>query len=309
MINIRNLTKNYGETKAVDDISFEIKKGEILGFLGPNGAGKTTTVRIITCFMEPTSGTVEVDGMNVLEQSLEVRKRIGYLPENSPLYQEMNVYEFLRYISELRNIPKDTRTPRMKKMVEVAGLGDVLGKNIGALSKGYRQRVGLAQALIHEPDILILDEPTSGLDPNQIVEIRNLIKELGREKTVILCTHILPEVQATCDRAIIINKGKIVADGTIDELENSKTSSDRIFIEMKAPEGDPMDKFRSLDGVQEVAVIPSAGDNKAFRLEIGHGFDPREEIFKAAVESNWILLELRRQKTSLEEVFRNLTMN
>ena len=309
MIDIRNLTKSFGETRAVDDISLEIKKGDVLGFLGPNGAGKTTTVRIITCFLPPTSGTVEIDGLNVFDDSLEIRKKIGYLPENSPLYQEMNVYEFLRYVTELREIPKDSRIPRMKKMVEVCGLGDVLGKNIGTLSKGFNQRVGLAQALIHDPDIVILDEPTSGLDPNQIVEIRNLIKELGREKTVILCTHILPEVQATCNRAMIINKGKIVADGTIDELENSAKLNERVFLEIKAPEGDPMDILRALEGVDEIAVIPSAGETKAYRLEISHGVDPRETIFRSVVDAGWTLLEMRRDKTTLEEVFHSLTMN
>jgi len=232
MININNLCKYYGETKAVDDISFEIRQGEILGFLGPNGAGKSTTVRVITCFIPPTSGSVTVDGLDVTQQSLEVRRKIGYLPENTPLYQDMNPVEFLRYAAELRHIAKDQINTRIRKMVEVCGLQEVLAKNIAALSKGYRQRVGLAQALIHDPDILILDEPTSGLDPNQIVEIRNMIKELGREKTVILCTHILSEVQATCDRAMIINRGKIVADGTLEQLENSASGKTLLFIEI-----------------------------------------------------------------------------
>lgn len=309
MIDISNLTKLFGSTKAVNNISLEIRKGEILGFLGPNGAGKTTTVRIITCFLQPTSGTVTVDGMDVTEKSLEVRRKIGYLPENSPLYNDMSVYEFLQFVSELREIPMDKRMPSMKKMVDVAGLGDVLGKNIGTLSKGYKQRVGLAQALIHDPEILILDEPTSGLDPNQIVEIRNLIKELGREKTVILCTHILSEVQATCDRALIINKGSIVADGTIEEIENSAKSKISIFLELKVPEGNPITNLNSIAGVDEIATIPSAGETKSFRLEIAKGMDPREDIFRKIVDSGWTLLEMRRDKTSLEEVFRNLTMN
>jgi ABC-2 type transport system ATP-binding protein len=309
MINIKNLSKHYGETRAVDDISFEVSKGDILGFLGPNGAGKTTTVRIITCYLPPTAGTVEIDSLNILDNSLEIRKKIGYLPENSPLYNDMNVYEFLRYIAELREIPLDHRAQRTKKIVEICGIGEVLSKNIGTLSKGYKQRVGLAQTLIHDPEILILDEPTSGLDPNQIVEIRNLIKELGREKTVVLCTHILPEVQATCNRAIIINRGKIVADGTIDQLETSARASERIFLELIPSGTDPLDQLRKLPGVDEIALVPSAGATKTYRLEIAHGQDPRETIFRTAVSAGWVILEMRRERTSLEEIFRNLTMN
>ena len=310
MIKINELYKNFGFTEAVNGISFEIEKGEIIGFLGPNGAGKTTIVRIITCFLAPSSGTVEIDGFNVREHSLEIRRKIGYLPENTPLYNDMNVLEFMRYVAELRKIPKLEQNSRIKKMVEAAGIGDVLYKNIGALSKGYNQRVGLAQAMIHNPDILILDEPTSGLDPNQIVEIRNLIKELGREKTVILCTHILPEVQATCSRAIIINRGKIAADGTIEELEASATGRERIFIQIQSTaEENPIEKLREVGGVHEVGLIPSAGDTKAYRIEVEKGSDPRAAVFKKAVESNWTLLEMRRERTSLEEIFRSLTMN
>ena len=310
MINISNLTKYYGETKAVDDISFEIKQGEILGFLGPNGAGKSTTVRIITCYLAPTMGTVTVDGLDVGRDSLEVRRKIGYLPENSPLYQDMNVVEFLKYTAELRHIPQENIRPRLKKVVDVCGLGEVLGKDISALSKGFNQRVGLAQALIHDPEILILDEPTSGLDPNQIVEIRNLIKELGKEKTVVLCTHILPEVQATCDRVMIINRGKIVADGTVDELETAAAGKTRVFVELtNLGESDPMDKLKTVQGVSEIALLPAAGASKAYRLDVPPGIDPRETIFKTVVESGWTMLELRRDKTSLEDVFRSLTMN
>ena len=310
MINISNLTKYFGETKAVDDISFEIKQGEILGFLGPNGAGKSTTVRVVTCYLAPTSGSVTVDGLDVTRDSLEIRKKIGYLPENSPLYQDMNVVEFLEYAAELRHIPRDNVRPRLKRVVDVCGLGEVLGKNISALSKGYNQRVGLAQALIHDPEILILDEPTSGLDPNQIVEIRNLIKELGKEKTVVLCTHILPEVQATCNRAMIINRGKIVADGTIEELETAAAGKTRIFVELtNLGEADPMDKLKTLTGISEIALLPAAGTSKAYRLEVPQGVDPRETIFKTVVESGWTMLELRRDRTSLEDVFRSLTMN
>jgi ABC-2 type transport system ATP-binding protein len=212
-ITVRNLTKVYGAQKAVDSISFDVKTGEILGFLGPNGAGKSTTMKVITCFLPQTSGTVEVDGLSTIDRSLDVRKKIGYLPENNPLYHEMNVLEYLEYAAQLHGMKGSAINGRIKEMVHVCGLETVRHKDIGELSKGFRQRVGLAQAMIHEPDVLILDEPTSGLDPNQIVEIRNLIKQLGRAKTVILSTHILSEVQATCDRVLIINEGKIVADG------------------------------------------------------------------------------------------------
>ena len=251
-----------------------------------------------------------MDGMDVTQRSLEIRRKIGYLPENTPLYQDMNVVEFLRYIAELRVIPKDQVNTRIKRMVEVCGLGDVLYKNISALSKGYAQRVGLAQALIHDPDILILDEPTSGLDPNQIVEIRNLIKELGREKTVILCTHILPEVQATCNRAIIINHGAIAADGTIEDLETAAAGKTSVFIELNnLGDANPMDNLRRLTGVEEIALLPSAGVTKAYRIDVVKGADPRETIFKTAVDSGWTLLEMRRDRTSFEDIFRALTMN
>ncbi len=218
MIRVQNLTKTYGDQHAVDAISFEVATGEILGFLGPNGAGKTTTMKIITCFMPATSGNVEVDGLDVFDHSLEVRRKIGYLPETTPLYPEMNVAEYLEFIQALRQMPISSRNFRMKEMVELCGLGEVMHKDIGELSKGYRQRVGLAQAIIHDPEILILDEPTIGLDPNQVVEIRRLISTLGERKTLILCTHILSEVEAACNRVMIINHGKIVADGTPETL-------------------------------------------------------------------------------------------
>ncbi|MCC6396317.1 MAG: ATP-binding cassette domain-containing protein, partial [Bacteroidetes bacterium] len=218
-ISVRNLTKVYGEQKAVDDISFDVNTGEILGFLGPNGAGKTTTMKILTCYMPPTMGSVQVDGLSIDEHSLEVRKKIGYLPEMNPLYHDMNVLDYLEYSAQLHGLRKGAVHHRIKEMVRVCGLESVRHKDIGEMSKGFRQRVGLAQAMIHDPEVLILDEPTSGLDPNQIVEIRNLIKELGQAKTLILSTHILSEVQATCDRVLIINEGKIVADGSPEKLQ------------------------------------------------------------------------------------------
>jgi ABC-2 type transport system ATP-binding protein len=307
MISVRNLTKNYDETIAVNDISFEVKQGEILGFLGPNGAGKTTTMKVLTCFMPPTAGTVTVDGLDVMERSLEVRRKIGYLPEQNPLYHDMIVLDYLRFVAELRGIPKEQLAARLKRMVDVTGLKAVLGKAIGELSKGYRQRVGLAQAMIHDPEILILDEPTSGLDPNQIVEIRHLIQELGKAKTVILSTHILSEVQATCNRAIIINQGKVVADGSLHDLQVAFKGQEKITLELKAPKNGCLEKLRALQGAREVRELTSSGELRRFQLEVEKGLDLREGIFDLSVREGWKLLELTRQTTSLEDVFRQLT--
>jgi ABC-2 type transport system ATP-binding protein len=244
-IAVRNLTRSYGETKAIDDISFDVKTGEVLGFLGPNGAGKTTTMKIITCFMPPNAGTVEVDGLDITQHSLEVRKKIGYLPETNPLYYDMNVLDYLEYSAKLQGMKEGAMQHRMKEMVRVCGLEEVRHKDIGELSKGYRQRVGLAQAMIHDPEVLILDEPTSGLDPNQIVEIRNLIKQLGRAKTVILSTHILSEVQATCSRVLIIHEGKIVADGSPEQLQAEFQGAESITLEFRASSLRPLEVTRS----------------------------------------------------------------
>ncbi|MGB8657175.1 MAG: ATP-binding cassette domain-containing protein [Candidatus Zixiibacteriota bacterium] len=308
MIRVKNLTKTYGELKAVDDVTFDVHTGEILGFLGPNGAGKTTTVRIITCYMPPTSGSVEVDNLSVFENSLEVRKKIGYLPESAPLYSEMSVLDYLRFIMGLRGIEKSRWDQRTKEITETCALGSVLRRNIGELSKGYRQRVGLAQAMVHDPEILILDEPTSGLDPNQIVEIRSLIKELGKEKTVILCSHILPEVEATCGRVLIINEGKIVADGSPVELQASFQGRERIYLEIKAPLQDIQTRLAKVEHVEKVEQIAANGDDlKKFAIECTRGVDLREKIFRLAVENNWVLLEMRKEQVSLEDVFRQLT--
>ncbi len=310
-IKVRNLTKLYGDTRAVNDISFEVNKGEILGFLGPNGAGKTTTMKIITCFMPPTSGMVEVDGLDIFEHSIEVRKKIGYLPESNPLYHDMNVIEFLDFSAKMQGMKKSMIKSRMDEMVEVCGLKSVRHKDIGELSKGYRQRVGLAQALIHDPDVLILDEPTSGLDPNQIVEIRQLIRSIGMSKTVILSTHILSEVQATCDRVVIINKGNIVADGTLDELQGSFRGSDIINVELKAEVSDPMAEMHpllaSIEGSEKVVYQKSESDSHFFNLYSAKGTDLREKLFSMAVEQNWPILGLSRKTASLEELFRQLT--
>lgn len=308
MIRIKNLTKRFGELKAVDDVTFDVHTGQILGFLGPNGAGKTTTVRIITCYLAPTSGKVEVDGLDVAEHSLEVRKKIGYLPENAPLYSEMDVLDYLHFIMGVRGVAKERWSERTKEITDVCGLGPVIQRNIGELSKGFRQRVGLAQAMVHNPDILILDEPTSGLDPNQIAEIRSLIKELGKEKTVILCTHILPEVEATCSRVLIINEGRIVADGSPTELQSSFQGKEQIYLELKTPSEDVQGKLASLENVENVERISTEGDDlKKFTVECTKGVDLRENLFRLAVENDWILLEMRQEQASLEDVFRQLT--
>ena len=309
MIRVNRLTKMYGDQAAVDTVSFEIANGEIVGFLGPNGAGKTTTMKIITCFMPATSGTVEVDGLDVFDHSFEVRKKIGYLPETAPLYPEMNVLEYLEFVQAVRRMPIAKRRSRLKDMIELCGLGDVVYKDIGELSKGYRQRVGLAQAIIHDPEILILDEPTIGLDPNQVVEIRRLIAELGHKKTLVLCTHILSEAEAVCSRVLIINRGKIVADGTPDTLRAGLQGRQRVLVQVKG-DGD-------LDGVvQRLAALPEAQVESRATVEPGtisivltggKDRDLREDVFRTVASAGAVLLEMRREVQSLEDVFRDLT--
>jgi ABC-2 type transport system ATP-binding protein len=310
-IAVRNLTKQYDGRPAVNDISFDVKTGEILGFLGPNGAGKTTTMKIITCYMPPTAGTVEVDGMDIFEHSLEVRKKIGYLPELNPLYMDMNVLEYLAYSAELHGIKGGNARSRIGEMVDVCGLTTVTHKDIGELSKGFRQRVGLAQAMVHDPEVLIMDEPTSGLDPNQIVEIRNLIKRLGSAKTVILSTHILSEVQATCSRVIIINEGKIVADGSTDQLQRQFKGGETVTLELKSHGANPLEeiapKLRILAYVNTVTFLGHEGDAARFELQVDSGQDVREAAFRLAVSEGWVVLEMHRKITSLEEVFHKLT--
>ena len=309
MIKVENLTKEYGPNRAVDQVSFSVHKGEVLGFLGPNGAGKSTTMKILTCFLAPTSGSAQVAGFDVFDQSLDVRQHVGYLPEDTPLYRDMTVLEHLRFGAQMHGMTGDRMQSRIKEIGGRCGLSDVAGKLVGELSKGYRQRVGLAQAMLHDPDILILDEPTSGLDPNQIAEIRALIKEVGKEKTVILSTHILPEVQATCSRMLIISGGKLVADGTPDELRaREKATRYRLVVEANgaAPEA-IKDKVSGISGV--VHCLPAAGEAGAHTFDIDGEAknDLRKQLFRAAVDNKWTLLELTRQAASLEDVFRNLT--
>ena len=310
-IAVRNLTKFYGSEKAVDNISFDVKTGEILGFLGPNGAGKTTTMKIITCYLPPSAGSVEVDSFNVADHSLDVRRKIGYLPELNPLYLDMNVVEYLEYCARLHRLRDATLKSRLREMIDLCGLAEVRHKDIGELSKGYRQRVGLAQAMVHDPDVLILDEPTSGLDPNQIVEIRNLIRQLGRAKTVILSTHILSEVQATCDRVVIINAGTIVADGSPEKLQQEFRGTETVSLELRAHVNNAMTdifpKLKSVEQVDSVEYGGQTGDVHRFSVHAAKGSDIRETIFKRAVAEGWVILEMSRKATSLEEVFHALT--
>jgi ABC-2 type transport system ATP-binding protein len=302
------LTKQYGPTRAVSDVSFDVPRGQVLGFLGPNGAGKSTTMKMLTCYLTPTAGRAEVAGFDVYSQSLEVRRRIGYLPEDTPLYKDMTVLEYLEYVARLRRVPTAEVRPRIKRFGETTGILDVVGKLIGELSRGYRQRVGLTQAMLHEPEILVLDEPTSGLDPNQIVEIRALIKELGREKTVILSTHILPEVQATCDRVVIISDGRLVADGRPDDLvAREKSNRFRLVLEDGPARDAVRAKLAAIVGVASVETPPGETGTQVFLLASESGADLRRELFRCAVDNGWPLLELDRREASLEEVFGRLT--
>lgn len=308
MIELQNLTKSYRGVKAVDGVSLSVPKGQILGFLGPNGAGKTTTMRMITGYMPPTSGNIVVDGLTMEKDSLAIREKIGYLPEMAPVYQDMNVLDYLHYVCALRRIPSDRVGPRIKEVVDRCGLTSVLGKDVGELSKGYRQRVGLSQAIIHNPEYLILDEPTAGLDPNQIVEIRALIKELGREKTVILSTHILSEVQATCSRVIIISGGKLVADNTPEGLQAGLSGRTVLMVTLKGGADGALAKLKALPVVEDVRAVQvgKTGESK-LRVESTPHQDVREAVFKLAVTENWTLLEMIPETQSLEEVFHKLT--
>lgn len=310
-IKIENLTKYYGNNPAVKDISFEVKTGEIVGFLGPNGAGKTTTMKLITTYLSQNSGKIFVDGIDTQTDSLAVRKKIGYLPEQNPLYSDMNVIDYLKYAAELQSVEKSKINDAVKKMVKVCGLEDVKHKDIGELSKGFRQRVGLAQAMIHNPEVLLLDEPTSGLDPNQIIEIRKLIRDLGKQKTLILSTHILQEVQATCGRVIIINNGEIVADGTTDSLQKKFQGQLVISLTLKKDPKAGKEKiismFESVNGVEKVKITSDTSEVWNIDISANKGSDVRDAIFKKVVSNDMVLLDLHQEETSLEDIFRKLT--
>jgi ABC-2 type transport system ATP-binding protein len=304
---IENLTKKYGSQKAVDNISMKVATGEILGFLGPNGAGKTTTMKMITNFISPDEGRILIGGVSIADNPEEIRRNIGYLSERNPLYEDMPVIDFLNFCAGIQGIEKSRIDERVIEMIRITGLNREKHKKIGELSKGYQQRVGLAQAIIHNPRILILDEPTSGLDPNQIAEIRKLIRELGREKTVILSTHILPEVEATCDRIFIINKGKIVADGTAESLRRQAKGSD--VVRVRIEDGDTNEIFKTLQSIRSVEMVDFS-DRNLNRFNVHCSTEnAKREIFNMCVEKHWILTEMSPLETKLEDIFRDLTMN
>lgn len=305
-VRIENITKSYGSQKAVDSISFDIKSGEIVGFLGPNGAGKTTTMKMLTQYLKPDSGTVWFDNKSAYDA--DIRREIGYLPEHNPLYEDMPVMDYLGFSAALQGVQPSDLEPRIAEMIRLCGLDIEKHKKIGELSKGYRQRVGLAQAIIHNPKILILDEPTTGLDPNQIVEIRELIRKLGREKTVILSTHILPEVEATCDRILIINKGKIVADGTVNELR--KQSEGKQVIQIRIDGASPELIAEGLRAIPEIHHVQLLDRTRSrFEIHSNKGDETHRNIFRVCVKEHWDLLEMIPFETKLEDIFRDLTIN
>ncbi|MCB0489591.1 MAG: ATP-binding cassette domain-containing protein [Cyclobacteriaceae bacterium] len=307
-ITIENLSKYYGPQKAVDSISFEVKTGEILGFLGPNGAGKSTTMKMLTGYLGIGEGDVRFGEKSLSEFGDLIKRHIGYLPENNPLYLDMPIIDYLEFCAALQGVTKDKIGERVRKMVKVCGLNAEKHKKIGELSKGYRQRVGLAQSMIHDPEILILDEPTTGLDPNQIVEIRKLIRELGKEKTVILSTHILPEVEATCDRILIINRGKIVANGTADTLRSQAAGQEIIKVRIEdAGAEEILGELRRMDTTDRVELVDK--NLNRFEVHSATGKTSKREIFNLCVQKGWVLSELIPIETRLEDIFRNLTMN
>jgi len=307
MIKVEGLTKRYGPHTAVNNISFEVAKGQIVGFLGPNGAGKTTTMRVLTCFLPPTEGSATVAGFDVMQEPLEVKRHIGYLPETPPLYPEMEVDEYLEFTGRIKGVAKTEVRGRVEEVTERCALGDVRYKLIAKLSRGYRQRVGLAQALIHNPDVLVLDEPTAGLDPKQIIETRKLIHGLSGDHTIILSSHILPEVSTTCQLVIIINQGKLEAIDTPDNLTARLQGHETVFLEVDGPPDDVAARLQSLDGVSRVTRKDGHGGRVSFDVETGKDPNIRSRMARAVIESGWNLHELRSVGLSLEEIFLKLT--
>ena len=307
MIEVQHLTKRYGRVTAVDDVSFRVESGEILGFLGPNGAGKTTTMRILTGYMPATEGKALVAGFDVFDQPIEAKRRTGYLPETPPLYPDMSVSEYLTFVAKIKGVPSGERRQRLQTVMERTRVTDVAAKLCSKLSKGYRQRVGLAQALIHNPDVLILDEPTAGLDPKQIIETRQLIKALAGDHTVILSTHILPEVSQTCQRVVIINNGHVVAVDTPDNLTARLRGSETLYVQVDAGGRDAAATLTSVAGVTRVAVSDRRDGIVGYEVDSEHGQDIRRELSRTVVDSGWGLLELRPMRMSLEQIFLSLT--
>ena len=308
MIHVENLTKNYGDIAAVDQINFEIQRGEILGLLGPNGAGKTTTLRMLTGFLRPSTGTIRVKELDIDRYPIEIKKIMGYLPESAPLYHDMLVFDYLNYVADIREIPSDRKVARIRELGDLCGLNPVMHKPIAELSKGFKQRVGLAHAMMSDPEILILDEPTSGLDPNQIVEIRDIIKRIGKQKTVVLSTHILSEAEATCDRVVIINRGKIVADGDIAKLKQSAGGTSLIHLTLQRAESDAVrQKLSATAGVQGVLRLDAVNSQLKVTLSVPSTRDLRSEIYRTVKQTDWELLEFYQESRTLETVFRELT--
>ncbi len=308
MIEVQHLTKRYGRVTAVDDVSFRVERGEILGFLGPNGAGKTTTMRVITGYMPPTEGRAIVAGFDVFDQPVEAKRRTGYLPESPPLYMEMTVREYLTFVAKIKGVPSGDRRLRVDTAMARTRVADMAGRHCGKLSKGYRQRVGLAQAILHNPDVLVLDEPTAGLDPKQIIETRELIKELAGNHTIILSTHILPEVAQTCQRVVIINKGRVVAVDTPDNLTRRLKGAETMYVQIDAGHADAQAAIEAVPGVTRVAAADRHEDGAAgFEVESVRGRDIRRDLAREVVTRGWGLLELRPLRMSLEEIFLQVT--
>ena len=308
MIRVENLSKNYGDIQAVKSINFELNDGEVVGFLGANGAGKSTTLKVMTGYLTATSGNVYVNDLNINNHTHEIQKQIGYLPELNPIYAEMRVYDLLEFTGKIRNVTGKNFKKALAKVVEQCGLKGVIHRLVSECSKGYKQRIGLACAMIHDPKILILDEPVTGLDPNQIVEIRNLIKNLGTEKLVLMSSHILQEIQATVSRIIIINKGEIVADGTNDELMSGFMGNIKLTMEIKTAEDDSINNL--IENIPALSLINTTKQNGSYilQLEYPKNKDPREQLFKYAIDSKWIVTEMSPHSVNLESIFRNLTM-
>jgi len=307
LIEVQHLTKRYGPVTAVNDVSFTVERGEILGFLGPNGAGKTTTMRVLTGYMPPSEGKAIVAGYDVFEQPIEAKRRTGYLPESPPLYPDMTVREYLTFVAKIKGVPRKESKSRIGEMMRKTRIDDVADRHCGKLSKGYRQRVGLAQAMLHNPDVLILDEPTAGLDPKQIIETRQLIKGLAGDHTIILSTHILPEVSQTCQRVVIINKGKVVAVDTPDNLTSRLRGSETMYLQVDAQGADAAAVLQRVAGVTRVAVADTKQQVVGFEIDSETGHDVRRELAAAVVGRGWGLLEMRPMRMSLEEIFLHVT--
>ena len=308
MIHVENLTKYYNQLCAVDQINFDIQKGEILGLLGPNGAGKTTTLRMLTGYLQPSSGSIYIKGLSIDKHVLEIKKLLGYLPESAPLYHDMLVFDYLKYVAAIREIDSEQKLPRIRQLADLCGINEVMSQPIGELSKGYKQRVGLAHAMMNDPEVLIFDEPTSGLDPNQIVEIRKIIKEIGKEKTIILSTHILSEAEATCDRIVIINQGQIVADGSTENLKQSLSSKNIMHLCLQNADFKTVEaNLSTLDGVEGVTKIRETDSELDVGVTCRSAGDLRPDVYCKIKETDWILLDFHQETQTLENIFRELT--